>query len=412
MMGLLYKNRIRTANLIMKTSGITYIVSEPLTDWYAKKYGIIHYLNLGYSVEVIDLSILCLPDGQHALSPTDGLENLRVKKIHSVFGLIRVIKTLRSDTIVFQHISANIFYRYISLYILRSCKIKFVSFYQGAIPFGNVQGIEQKESGILDKLSKVRKRGFLYSIVTILQAKRPVYPDYAVVGGDAALELYGKEIGNAQVIHSHCLDYDVFLESKTEVSEEDFVSEVGSYALYLDDGGPEHRDYQLLGYNYSGLVSEYYRKLKDFFNTIEVATGLQVIVASHPRRDISNLDAFGTRKVISGKTLQLVKRSTVCLLTPTTSLNFVVMLEKPALFVRCTESKNMVSHQLMLNMSREANIDIVDIDSTVAGVNDLLERAGECNYAHYYSRYIKNNSDERISFAILDSYIENGDLIN
>jgi hypothetical protein len=131
-----------------------------------------------------------------------------------------------------------------------------------------------------------------------------------------------------EVVWIHTLDYDIYLDNKESVQDETKM------AVFLDEYFPFHPDFIHSGTNTPVTPEEYYPLLCKFFDYVEEDLGLKVVIAAHPRSHYDKFpDFFQGRKVIQGKTIELVKDSKLVILHCSTSMNFSVLYKKPMIFI-------------------------------------------------------------------------------
>jgi len=132
---------------------------------------------------------------------------------------------------------------------------------------------------------------------------------------------------------------------------------------------------------------------------MEEKLGLNVVIAAHPRSHYEKLpDFLHGRKVIRGKTVELVKDSKLVILHCSTAINFPVLYKKPMIFVTMDRLEKTVYggyiskfasyfRKTPINISRNAGID--------------LERelfVYEEGYAKYKHDFIKIEGTEETPF--------------
>ena len=135
------------------------------------------------------------------------------------------------------------------------------------------------------------------------------------------------------------------------------------------------------------LLDKYYNEINEFFQKFEKNTGHEIVIAKHPRNN-SNENKFNRRKIISGKTIELVKYSNIVLLHSSTSVNYAILYKKPALLLdsinydlNFRNSIKAFSVELalpMINISSEYNI-------------TFKYEINENKYYEYIHKYIKQN---------------------
>jgi hypothetical protein len=128
-------------------------------------------------------------------------------------------------------------------------------------------------------------------------------------------------------------DYNLYLESSK--SDSDFLDEeMPPYAVFLDENLPSHSDYIHMNVTSPMAEETYYSYLRSFFTHIESRFGVQIIIALHPKTPLSDslVSKYGSRKLYSGHTQELIKSSRFAICHGSTSIGFAVLYKKPLIF--------------------------------------------------------------------------------
>lgn len=154
-------------------------------------------------------------------------------------------------------------------------------------------------------------------------------PNFILAGGTNSVFAYPLLEPQCQIIWCHTLDYDLFL--KAQENSEQIQPE---YAVFLDEYWPFHADFLAEGLPFPVTPEAYYPKLVNFFERVESDLGLEVVIAAHPRSNYESLpDYYRGRRVIRGKTIQLIRNAKLVLAHNSTSLNFANLYQKPVVFL-------------------------------------------------------------------------------
>lgn len=151
--------------------------------------------------------------------------------------------------------------------------------------------------------------------------------DYIFVAGSAAKEIHRK-YGARRIIDINYRDY----EDAVSQLEEKGQCDVGDYLLFLDIYLPFHQDNPQI--NLIIDPEKYFRSLNRFFAFMEGRYGAEVVVAAHPksRYDLME-DKFNGRRVVKGKTAELVYGSRFVINQGSASLNYAIIYNKKMFFV-------------------------------------------------------------------------------
>ena len=137
-----------------------------------------------------------------------------------------------------------------------------------------------------------------------------------------------------RILWAHSLDYDLYLD---EIQHSKSVQETNT-GVFLDELMPLHPDLVHMGAQAPCTPENYYPALRHFFDFVEKKTGVQVVVAAHPRTTgLEQGCDFGNRSVIKGQTIHLVRQAKFVMAHSSTSINMAVLFEKPVVFLTTDE---------------------------------------------------------------------------
>ena len=159
----------------------------------------------------------------------------------------------------------------------------------------------------------------------------PSIPDIAIISGRTAFE-YPKAHAPIKVF-GHSFDYDTYLQQKNVN-----IDVVRPYAVFLDQNLAFHTDTLVTGRKAQVTESAYFSSLKCYFDAFEKQTGLEVVVAAQPRTQYVDPEPyFGQRRVINGKSSELVRDASLVLAHYSAAVSFPVLWRKPILFLTTQE---------------------------------------------------------------------------
>ena len=142
-------------------------------------------------------------------------------------------------------------------------------------------------------------------------------------------------------IKSHTFDYDIYL-------KDNVITEKHNQLVFLDTGMAGHPDDEKFNNPAPCKKNIYFPLLRSFFEELESQTGLSVIISIHPRIKITGelITAYGSRKIISGKSNELVKGAKFILAHHTTALNFAILHNIPAIIFTTNEIETKLYEQI------------------------------------------------------------------
>ncbi len=123
---------------------------------------------------------------------------------------------------------------------------------------------------------------------------------------------------------SHSSDYDQAMLSEGNISEE--------YIVFIDVYYPHHPDLKLYGLLTSESSASYHDNMNNLFRLLEEKTGKKVIICAHPRRPRDKKNEFEF-PLVYNKTAEYIKKAALVVNHYSTAVNYVVIYNKPLLFV-------------------------------------------------------------------------------
>ncbi|MDO3642473.1 hypothetical protein [Mucilaginibacter sp. L3T2-6] len=177
------------------------------------------------------------------------------------------------------------------------------------------------------------------------------------------------------------------------------------YIVFLDIYLPSHPDIARLRKR-SISPELYYKKINAAFDKIEHQTGCEIIIAAHPKALYTN--EFGSRRVISGKTAELVLHSEMVLDHSSLSINYAVQANKKAYviffdeFMHGNDFSNEV-YRRGRNIAELINIEMINLDSDFK--LSLYDNIDFVAYEKFKTEYLYAKEYPKTNFEIIKNAI-------
>lgn len=197
----------------------------------------------------------------------------------------------------------------------------------------------------------------------------------------------------AKVVPINFFDYDRYIEVRAHAGH-GLVT--GRYALFLDSYLPYHSDFAFCGQRRIEPVA-YYRSLNRFFNLLERARGIRVVIAAHPRADYEQQAVFEGRKIFRLATAALVKDAEFVLLHGSTAMSFAVLNSKPLVFIYTAGMAAAYERWLIREMRGFAeylDAPLYNVDTITDGRQVVLRPANPACYERYKYGYLTSRQSE------------------
>jgi hypothetical protein len=359
----------------MKKKTIVLLVENPFTSRDYDRFGVEVFLSRGYAVEVWQVTPITKPHG------------------HRRFGFQPVcdFHYLLADTQEFESRLRDVDVAVVLClvaYGLWSYSL-FRIFTKLDVPYCTMGHFWPFQLSMRHRLSMILRRLKARNIADWLF--RRLRPQRVGIPGASMSLLLGGRLAaplapvssRTKKIRAHVLDYDIYLRARQNVDPN-----FKNTAVFLDVYEPFHPDWVNMGVKPID-PAPYYEALDKFFTSFEMSTGLEVVIAEHPRADYAaHGDVYRGRKMYKGKTVELVAACKVVLTHMSTAVNYAVMFKKPIVFIT-TDAVNRLQGVQIKQFASILKQDVFNMDDELW---DASRSYGfdENAYVKYFSDYIKN----------------------
>ena len=146
------------------------------------------------------------------------------------------------------------------------------------------------------------------------------------------------------------------------------------YAVFVDQGITEYHD------NNGDFIKDkvlYLSELNSFFDAFEKETGLEIVIACHPKV-LYNENFFGDRKLFYGKTASLVCFSDVSIHFFSTALEYNVYYKRPVLFLNELQLKDKICVQKQISLQEDLfKTHSLNISEPYSDINSYIAQIDE-----------------------------------
>lgn len=280
---------------------------------------------------------------------------------------------------------------------LKSIDIKLVYFQFGLVP--NI--IRTKKEKIL-RFLRLLKNPILFAkkIYLIFNTRlkdrifQKIKYDYIFISGSKGVNSeYAKKA--VKKIFTHSSDYENTLNySFSKIN-------LDNYFVFLDQNLPFHPAQFYRGEKPQVTSKKYFSSLAKTFKKIEKKFESKIVVAAHPRADISDYnDFFKGREIFNSKTIDLVKNCSCVLAHTSTAISYAVIFKKPIIFLSSNEIIKSYDDYRVHSNARILNAKFLNIDMD----NDKYINSADFNldinenkYEIFMEKYIKHPLSNEMS---------------
>ena len=374
----------------MQKIPIAYVIDRSFTERDFNRYGVSE-LAKKFNFYIVDLSGIVHKSSNKDDDFISQNSNLYFEQLHC-FDNVEALKDFLSKNLILYYIDLMGVDSSCSKIrqVLKYKNIKRIKFYLGELPqlHSATNFFSRLKSAILKGNFFNKAFNYLYRKFFI-QINEPQI-DISVYSGNICKERFIEE--NKKIIWAHALDYEVYLNRVEQVKPE----RIKNYAVFLDQNAPFHPDYTFHNNRAPVKASNYFKSLNAFFDDIEEITGLEIIIASHPRTTINN-DFWGDRKSISENTPELVQHANLVLAHYSTAISFAVLWGKPILQLTTNEYINSYRHDRFLAFASALDLNLLNTDNYKKEnlkKEDLFE-VNKVLYKNYEDLYLRSDNAKR-----------------
>ena len=250
--------------------------------------------------------------------------------------------------------------------------------------------------------------------------KKIKLPDHLFLTSKKAFEvnfLYFKNSSNVVPIPHH--DYlnfkrDSKLSSSKllDISGQEYdLNTLGSYLVFLDEGGLDHPDAIERRNSYEGFTSEeYYKEVSNILRKLSKFFNKRILVAAHPKSSYFENKYQGTT-MFKGNTSLLIKHSSMVLTHKSTALNLGIYFKKNILLLKTSFcSKNYLKDQKKL--AKMFNVKLISLKSTdylsLQNINQFIINKKKTEF--YASNFLEQKDfEEPVHEIIYNKLFEEND---
>ncbi len=318
----------------MNIKRIIFLARATLNQRDFKRFGIELLQENGFQVEFWDGCPVLEPELFKAYVPPDPFVYSGLKTFNNKDKLYAALSALGNDDFVFDLINFDL--KFLRVYrALTKSEANYAVLMTNALP--NFSDIDEL-MGIKLCFRKI-KTFFRLSPYELWKAKIvPRLPPakvfgikpakFILAGGAKCLQHNFPVDETTEVIWTHTLDYDLFLQEK------DDSSKVEEMAVFLDSYILFDSYWECKGIDSGINTQQYYEDLNALFDSVEKNLEVEVVIAAHPRSNYENMpDYFKGRRCIRGATVKLVKKSKLVLAHSSTAITFANLFYKPLIFI-------------------------------------------------------------------------------
>lgn len=380
---------VRYDNVMSKINKIVFLVQSSFNKRDYKRFGFEIFIKDGFEVYVWDFTPFLFPRVDKLVTPPDHFEYENLIRFKYKKDAVTALNELGKNTFIIPLFEYD-FSNFCIFKAITKNNLPYGMLISAAFPKAN----RKYSEGLIKRLSGVS----LKQLFSRMLMKIPPYTNiktanFFFTGGAKSLPKSSLIDSKTEVLWIHAFDYDIFLEQANESQREE------KHIVFLDSNIAFNPEYIYRGMTPLVSAKKYFLSLCRFFDRLEAKFGREVIIASHPRSHYEKSPGvFQDRKIVRGKTAELVRKSKFVVLHWSVSLTFAVLFKKPMVFIS-TDELEKGSHAEMLNQFASTFGKMpINIDETLDIDFDNELYVDDKIYEKYKNDFIKIKGTEELPF--------------
>ena len=319
------------------------------------------------------------------------------------------VASLKRKPYVINHIPRSTFKDTYVNYVISKSNVNIISYDNYGIPDYLSDSEINNFNLILIKLKFIIKRAtFALIRRRFLSRAMSILSGFLCRDSDFVLAVSGRcknsPETNKKIIAANSYDYSSFLGYKNVENESDLYK---NCIVFLDSGFPLFKgDALLLKVSHPLTVEKWYPAIRKYFDYVEESTSLEIVIASHPKvKPNSEMrKAFGNRRIICGKTQELVRSSKMTITRNSTSISFAVLYNKPLILVHSDEllKDNNTYYNGIKYWSEELHTPYININHPhFTNEHKHIPQVNKKAYTEYKLKYLTSRLDKKTNCRII-----------
>lgn len=198
-------------------------------------------------------------------------------------------------------------------------------------------------------------------------------------------------------------DYEEFMNVKKSIAKE------SKYIVFLDECFPCHPE--IVFWNRKNLEKfrkPYLDSINRLFDYLEATFDKEVIICAHPKSNYIG-NEFGKRKIIKGKSAQMVRKSEFVLMHSSTSASFAILNDVPIIVLTSPEYKHNLKETLHYQkiFANLLGLKILDMNKWRPKKGDISGLDPWKREYYIYSYLTSRGQENKHNFSIIYDFLNN-----
>jgi hypothetical protein len=375
---------------------IIFIKDTLFTDRDYERFGISLLEKNNFLVEIWEITPVLHADILDHLDTSTRVKSNNFTVFSDMESVRAAIAALDTATIV--HILFPFTWQSLPVFrALSKCGIPTSTTSLGAVPVPSVYATENAAENRLPRLITTGKSLFQYplrrSYTTVRNRVLLKYYRFAGVrplslilaGGSKSVSPSLMQLPadkSTQIVWGHSFDYDNYLTIRSSLDVPG-----PKYGVFIDQNIPFHPEHLYCDIYPVSTPEEYFPAVRSFFTIVEKECSCPIIIAAHPTADYQEKpEFFDNRKVVYGKTAQMIRNAEFVVTHHSTALNYALFFKKPLIFITTNAMDRSIMRQDLDMIAGLLGKKPINVDTARS-----FDREGELAFdPDAYSRYIND----------------------
>lgn len=306
----------------MAVPHLLFLVQTPFGARDERRFGLAPLQGAGARVSICDVGHIVLPGGNHDRSHYDRLRGVELAVLRHNRDL-GTLKRMLAECDLAVCLVGSGFVDEHNLAVLRTVSASpkpTVAISTNAIPTWHRA---TATTNLWRRLRGMRLKRTLFNRLPLsLWGVRPL--DNVLYSGWASQVRRRMVAESTRPVWAHSEDYENYLDAMAAPDEPRDI------AVFIDQFFGYHPGANVAGFQQAVDPAVFYPKLRRYFDRLEAAHGLEVVIAGHPRSDYSKLpDLFGGRAIYTGSTSRLIGQGRMAITSFSTAAGLCALFRKP-----------------------------------------------------------------------------------
>jgi hypothetical protein len=240
-------------------------------------------------------------------------------------------------------------------------------------------------------------------ILRFIWIKIDAITTHRVVAGDYWIKIENNNIDSKRLklIYAHTQDFSSYIIKKNSL----ISNPTDAFGIFINSAGPYNTsDSYFKKRKDSRKIENWYPSLNKFLKKIEDDFNIKMKVALHYKSTLENYDGlFNGRQLFLKNTIQNIYSSEIVIAISSTAISFGVIFHKPIVLIYSNElSKDMITMNLIKNISNQLNLSTVNIDDiNLPNLINLKTSIDQEKYELFIKNYLSSDPLMRPNYEII-----------